>query len=144
MYTVHFLRLTPVHLLFVTLFASSPFFSNLSLFLLLSFPAFLVNTQSLYIWFSFSFEQLEYCGNPASLDRDAAGISKAKASQAAIRRYFKSDCESQARFKRLHKVFSDPMTEVYLLFLQSILSSLSHCNQFCNPCITATVSKRCY
>ena len=44
--------------------------------------------------------------------------------------YFKSECESQARFKRLQKVFNDPMTEVYLLFLQSVLPSFTHCNQF--------------
>ena len=29
--------------------------------------------------------------------------------------YFKSESESQARFKRLQKIFNDPMTKVYLL-----------------------------
>ena len=41
--------------------------------------------------------------------------------------YFKSECESQARFKRLQRVFND---EVYLLFLQSVLPSFTYCNQF--------------
>ena len=40
--------------------------------------------------------------------------------------YFKSECESQARFKRLQKVFNDPMTEVYLLFFQSVLPNFTH------------------
>ena len=44
--------------------------------------------------------------------------------------YFKSECESQARFKRLQRAFNDPMTEVYLLFLQSTLPCFTHCNQF--------------
>ena len=44
--------------------------------------------------------------------------------------YFKSENESQARFKRLQKHFNDPLTEVYLLFLQSVLPSFTHCNQF--------------
>ena len=41
-----------------------------------------------------------------------------------------SESESQARFKRLEKNFSDPSTEVYLMFLQSVLPSFTHCNQF--------------
>ena len=44
--------------------------------------------------------------------------------------YFRSECESQARFKRLQRVFNDPLTEVYLLFLQFVLPSFTHCNQF--------------
>ncbi|CAB4036850.1 PREDICTED: uncharacterized protein LOC107326933 [Paramuricea clavata] len=44
--------------------------------------------------------------------------------------YFKSENEQQARFKRLQKAFNDPMTEVYLLFFQSIMPSFTHCNQF--------------
>ncbi|XP_051987012.1 uncharacterized protein LOC127647011 [Xyrauchen texanus] len=35
--------------------------------------------------------------------------------------YFKSANDSQARFRRLQKAFSDPMTEVYLLFFQATL-----------------------
>ena len=34
------------------------------------------------------------------------------------------------RVKRLEKNFSDPSTEVYLMFLQSVLPSFTHCNQF--------------
>ena len=44
--------------------------------------------------------------------------------------YFKSENEQQARFKRLQTAFDDPMTEVYLLFFQSIMPSFTHCNQF--------------
>ena len=44
--------------------------------------------------------------------------------------YFKSEHEQQARFKRLQKAFSDPMTEVYLLFFQSVMPSFTHCNMF--------------
>ena len=36
---------------------------------------------------------------------------------ASLSSYFLSIHEQQARFKRLHKRFSDPITEVYLLFL---------------------------
>ena len=44
--------------------------------------------------------------------------------------YFKSECESQARFKRLQNAFSDPLTEVYLLFFQAVLPCFTHCNLF--------------
>ena len=44
--------------------------------------------------------------------------------------YFKSEDNSQPRFQRLQKVFHDPMTEVYLMFFQSILPCFTHCNQF--------------
>ena len=44
--------------------------------------------------------------------------------------YFKSEDESQARFKRLHNACSDPLTEVYLLFFQAVLPCFIHCNQF--------------
>lgn len=36
--------------------------------------------------------------------------------------------ENQARFKRLQKAFSDPMTEVYLLFFQAILPTFTTFN----------------
>ena len=59
--------------------------------------------------------------------------------------YFKSECESQARFKRLQRVLADPMTEVYLLF--SICSPKLHMLQpvfakrrTSNTCITTTIS----
>jgi len=35
----------------------------------------------------------------------------------SLKSYFKSQTESQARFKRLLKYFEDPMTEVYLLLI---------------------------
>ena len=40
---------------------------------------------------------------------------------AALRSYFLSSSESQARFKRLQEAFEDPMTEVYLMFFHSVL-----------------------
>lgn len=43
--------------------------------------------------------------------------------------YLKSENESQPRFKRLQNAFSDPVTEVYLLFLQLILPAFTHANQ---------------
>ena len=39
----------------------------------------------------------------------------------SLKSYFRSEDESQPRFKRLHDLFEDPMTEVHLLFFQSIL-----------------------
>lgn len=36
-------------------------------------------------------------------------------------RYFLCTSEPQARFKRLHKTFSDTMTEIYLLVFQSVI-----------------------
>ena len=44
--------------------------------------------------------------------------------------YFKSEDESLARFKQLQSNFTDPMTEVYLLFFQSVLPCFTHSNQF--------------
>ena len=49
---------------------------------------------------------------------------------ASLTSYFKSENESQARFRRLQTIFTDPMTEVFLLFFQSVLPSFTHCNQF--------------
>ena len=48
----------------------------------------------------------------------------------SLKSYFKSQTESQARFKRLLKYFEDPMTEVYLLFYQSVLPTFTHTNLF--------------
>lgn len=53
-----------------------------------------------------------------------------------LKSYFLS--ESQARFKRLHSIFSNPLSEVYLLFYQSILPVFSKFNLFLqreDPCI---------
>ncbi len=36
----------------------------------------------------------------------------------------------QPRFKGLHDLFEDPMTEVYLLFFQSVIPCFTHTNQF--------------
>ena len=56
----------------------------------------------------------------------------------ALKSYFLSTDESQARFQRLKKRFEDPMTEVYLLFFQSTLPSFDYFNlifQREEPCI---------
>ncbi|XP_072168656.1 uncharacterized protein [Diadema setosum] len=42
--------------------------------------------------------------------------------------YFKSSNESQARFRRLNERFSDPMTEVHLLFYQATLPAFTDFN----------------
>ena len=44
--------------------------------------------------------------------------------------YFKSEDKSQLRFKRLRFNFTDPVTEVYILFFQSVLPWFIHSNQF--------------
>ena len=36
----------------------------------------------------------------------------------SLKSYFRSEDESQPRFKRLHDLFEDPMTEVHLLFFR--------------------------
>jgi hypothetical protein len=43
--------------------------------------------------------------------------------------YFLSNNEQQARFKRLHKRFADPITEVYLLFFQSVMPLFTNFNK---------------
>ena len=45
--------------------------------------------------------------------------------------YFLSEDELQARFRRLQILFGDPMTEIYLLFLQSVLPVFNYANNFC-------------
>ncbi|XP_048008269.1 uncharacterized protein LOC125243045 [Megalobrama amblycephala] len=42
--------------------------------------------------------------------------------------YYKSANENQARFKRLAKTFTDPMTEVYLLFFQATVPTFTSFN----------------
>jgi hypothetical protein len=37
---------------------------------------------------------------------------------------------NEPRFRRLHSIFEDPMTEVYLLFYQSALQPFIHFNMF--------------
>ena len=56
----------------------------------------------------------------------------------ALKSYYLSVRESQPRFKRLHKWYKDPMTEIYLLFHQSVLPMFMHFNllpQREEPCI---------
>ena len=48
----------------------------------------------------------------------------------SLKSYFLSTDESQARFIRLKSLFEDPLTEVYLMFLESILPTFTHMNQF--------------
>ena len=48
----------------------------------------------------------------------------------SLQSYFKSESESQARFKRLVVAFEEPMTEVYLLFYESHLCTFTHVNLF--------------
>ena len=47
-----------------------------------------------------------------------------------LKSYFLSEDESQSRFCRLQTVFGDPITEVYLFFLQSLLPVFNHANKF--------------
>ncbi|XP_070848526.1 uncharacterized protein [Chaetodon trifascialis] len=42
--------------------------------------------------------------------------------------YFKSANDNQARFRRLQEAFSDPMTEVYLLFFQATIPAFTSFN----------------
>ena len=48
----------------------------------------------------------------------------------SLQSYFKSEDESQARFRRLQTTFTDSITEVYLMFFHSVLPCFTHCNQF--------------
>ena len=48
----------------------------------------------------------------------------------SLRSYFLSESESQERFKRLAKAFGNPMTEIYLLFFQSVLPTFNRFNLF--------------
>lgn len=48
----------------------------------------------------------------------------------SLKTYFLSENDSAARFKRLHTAFSNPMTEVYLLFYQSALQIFINLNLF--------------
>ncbi len=46
----------------------------------------------------------------------------------SLESYFKSENESQARFGRLLAAFTNPMTEVYLVFYQSVLPTFTNIN----------------
>ena len=47
-----------------------------------------------------------------------------------LKSYFRSEQESQSRFKRLQRNFENPLLEVYLLFFQSVLPALTNANKF--------------
>ncbi len=58
----------------------------------------------------------------------------------ALKSFFLSNSENALRFKRLKKLFSDPMVEVYHMFYQAILPTFSVANKFLqreDPCIYA-------
>ena len=57
-----------------------------------------------------------------------AAIMRALKLYTSLCSYFKSENESQPRFKRLQKIFSNPLTEAYLLFFQSVLSCFTSLN----------------
>ena len=48
----------------------------------------------------------------------------------SLKSYFLSEDDAAARFQRLKKLFENPMTEIYLLFFQSILPTLNCANKF--------------
>ena len=48
----------------------------------------------------------------------------------SLKSYYLSTDESQARLIQLKSLFEDPLTEVYLTFLKSILPTFTHMNQF--------------
>ncbi len=48
----------------------------------------------------------------------------------SLKSYFLSENETAARFQRLKIFFEDPMTEIYLLFFQSFLPTLTCTNKF--------------
>ena len=63
-------------------------------------------------------------------------VERALKVYAGLRSYFLSECSSEQRFIRLQT--DTPMTEVYLLFYQSVLPVFNHFNQFLqreDPCI---------
>ena len=68
----------------------------------------------------------------------ATAVERALKLYEGLRSYFLSEHESQARFRRLSQLFGSPITEVYLLFYQSVLPLFTHFNlllQREDPCI---------
>ena len=58
----------------------------------------------------------------------------------ALKSYFRSNTESNPRFKHLKQQFADPMVEVYRLFFQALLPTFFFPNKFLqreDPCIYA-------
>ena len=100
-----------------------------------------------YYWFHYSTkrksvlaEYTEYCDQEyrkilnhvstrwLSLEK---AITRVLKQYVSLKFYFLSeDGDGKARFKRLKKAFSDPITEVYLLFYQSALQIFMNVNQF--------------
>ena len=58
-----------------------------------------------------------------SLERAVNRILK---QYATLKSYFNYENEQQAQFERLVSLFQDPMTEVYLLFIQNVLPCFTH------------------
>lgn len=57
-------------------------------------------------------------------------VTRTLTQYASLRSHFLSEQESSARFKRLKDAFSDPLTEVYLLFFQASLQIFLQLNLF--------------
>lgn len=65
-------------------------------------------------------------------------INRTLKQYSALQSYFKSEGLKEARFKRLEASFTNPMTEVYLLFFSSVLPVFNHFNLFMqreDPCM---------
>ena len=62
-----------------------------------------------------------------SLDR---AVTRVLQQFPGLKSYFLSNDENKSRFRRLHALFDDPMTEVYLLFYQSSLQAFIQFNMF--------------
>ena len=65
-------------------------------------------------------------------------VGRALQQYSALKSYFLSSNDTQARMLRLQQQFSKPITEVYLMFYQAVMpifTSLNKCLQRENPCI---------
>ena len=59
-----------------------------------------------------------------------SAIERALRQYPSLRSYFISEPDSAVRFQRLRKAFTDPLTEVYLWFMQSVFPTLVNANKF--------------
>ena len=101
---------------------------------------------NLYYWFDYSTKQknklaeyADFCDQEyrqivkhmstrwLSLEKS---VTRTLTQYASLSSYFLSEQESSARFKRLKDAFSDPLTEVYLLFFQASLQIFLQLNLF--------------
>ncbi|XP_041470149.1 uncharacterized protein LOC121419757 [Lytechinus variegatus] len=57
-------------------------------------------------------------------------VSRILKQYAGLKSYFLSEDDRAPRFRRLHLLFAEPMTEVYLLFYQSALQTFMHMKLF--------------